>query len=56
MATEILSVPEDSLEEVILVIRNGLKATKGLSRETRKQLKKWCDEEEEYIKSWSSED
>lgn len=54
MASEILSVPEESLREVIAVIRAGLRATKDcvdVSKDTRKQLKKWCDEEEEYLES-----
>lgn len=49
MAKEALYVPEEHLVEVIQVIRNGLKSTKGISRETRAQLKKWCDEEEDYL-------
>lgn len=52
MASETLSVPEDHLAEVIKVIREGLKATandKSISMETREQLAKWCDEEEEYL-------
>lgn len=56
MATEILVVPEEKLLEVIRVIRVGLTATyadadKKILMETRRQLKKWCDEEERYIKS-----
>ncbi len=52
MANEILSVPEAHLAEVIKVIRAGLRATTtkdGITRVTRKQLNKWCDEEEEYL-------
>lgn len=55
MATEALYVPEDQLDEVILVIRNGLKTTKGLSRDTRRALKQWCDEEEEYLSRMNEE-
>jgi hypothetical protein len=53
MATEILSVPEDHLLEVIKVIRAGLKATKddkNITPETRQQLTKWCRDEEKYIR------
>jgi len=52
MAKEILAIPEERLEEVINVIRAGLvvyKGTKAISKETRKQLLKWCDEEQEYL-------
>lgn len=45
---EILCVPEDNLNEVIIVIREGLKHV-NVSNETREQLTKWCDEECEYI-------
>ena len=49
MATEILAVPEDNLEEVIRIIREGLKHAKKVSRDTRYNLKKWCNEEEAYL-------
>jgi hypothetical protein len=48
MAKEVLYVPEESLEEVIRVLRAGLKV-ETVSEETREQLTKWCDEEEEYL-------
>jgi len=48
MASELLSVPEDKLAEVIRVIRAGLKV-EGVSKETETQLKRWCDEEERYL-------
>ena len=50
MASEILSVPEEKLFEVIKVIRAGLSHV-SVSEETRIQLLKWCEEEEEYISS-----
>jgi len=51
IATEILSVPEDNLEETIKIIRSGLKLEwKSISEETKDNLIRWCDEEEEYIK------
>ena len=49
MASEALYVPEESLAQVIIVIRTGLKNAKHISKETRRQLKKWCDEEEAYL-------
>lgn len=49
MSNELLAVPEENLAEVIKVIRSGLKHVK-VSKETEKQLKKWCDEEEDYLK------
>jgi hypothetical protein len=54
MSKEVLYVPEDHLLEVIQVIRAGLK-TEQVSPETREQLTRWCDEEEQYI-SGSGED
>ncbi len=46
MAKEILAIPEERLIEVIAVIRAGLEITET-SDETREQLMKWCNEEEE---------
>lgn len=48
MASEALYVPEDNLEEVIRVIRAGCNNVK-VSKETKAQLRKWCDEMEEYL-------
>lgn len=48
MAKETLSVPEENLAEVIRVIRAGLKAVK-VSQDTRDNLIRWCDEEQEYL-------
>lgn len=48
MASEILSVPEEHLLEVIAVIRAGL-ANKACIPEVRERLAEWCDEEEAYI-------
>lgn len=50
MASEILAVPEEHLSDVIKVIRTGLKHTKRVPRVVREQLKRWCDDEEEYLK------
>ena len=52
MTSEVLVVPEEYLQEVILVIRTGLKhikPKKTISRTTRSQLAKWCKEEEAYL-------
>lgn len=48
MAKEILAIPEDYLHEVIAVIRAGLQ-NKSVSEETYSELRKWCDEEENYL-------
>lgn len=55
MASEILAVPEESLAEVIKIIRAGIKATK-VSAGTKRSLLEWCKEEEEYLKEMSQED
>ena len=56
MASEILSVPEEHLEDVIYVIRRGLQFTKkGIHKDVLRQLTKWCDEEEEYLKRLADE-
>ena len=55
MASELLSVPEENLEEVINVIENGLKHTK-VSRDTKRNLKEWCREEKEYLSELQEED
>ena len=47
MAKEILAIPEESLNEVIIVIRTGLSYVKDdISDETIEQLKHWCDKME----------
>ncbi len=54
MASEVLAIPEDHLLEVIRVIRAGLEALgKDVTKETQQQLKKWCDEEEAYMRRFS---
>lgn len=56
MAKEVLAIPEENLEEVVRVIRTGLECVGSshylpqISDETRVQLTKWCDDEEEYLK------
>ncbi len=53
MASETLPVPEEHLEEVIKVIREGLKHVK-VKPAVSKALKQWCDEEEEYLERLKS--
>ena len=48
---EALYVPEEHLEEVIRIIRNGLRGTKEVSEEVREELNNWCRETKEYLKS-----
>ena len=50
MATEILPIPEDDLQEVIDIIRTGIVHTKNVSTSVKENLEQWCDEEEEYLK------
>jgi len=49
MAKEALVVPEEALLEVIDVIRIGLKFVK-VTEDTYRELTRWCDEEEAYVK------
>lgn len=55
MASEILAVPEQYLAEFIAVIRCGLRGEE-VSTQTRDQLTRWCDEEEEYLKRLNGDD
>lgn len=61
MATEILAVPEECLPRVIEVIRQGL-ATLGRPRKVKNGaeadalLRRWCDEEEEYLERLQDDD
>jgi len=48
---EILAVPEEYLEEVIKIIRNGLANTKDVPDEVHENLTRWCNDEEQYLKS-----
>jgi ABC-type transporter MlaC component len=55
MAKEILTVPEEHLQEVIDIIRAGLYVIGNvIKQEVREQLTRWCDEEQEYINRRSS--
>jgi hypothetical protein len=52
VATEILTIPEEKVSEVITVIKMGLKYQRhlcifqGVSAETIEQLEKWCEKYE----------
>ena len=50
MASEVLTIPEEQLLEVVKVIRAGLQVV-DVSRETLDNLIKWCNKEEEYLGS-----
>ena len=52
---ETLSIPEEYLSEVIKVIRTGLKHT-NVSGDVKYNLKKWCNEEEEYLNELKEEE
>jgi hypothetical protein len=61
MASEILAVPEENLEAMIEVIRVGLTVSKikgkvKIPRDMERGLKKWCKEEEEYLKRLNTPD
>ncbi len=57
VSSEALYVPEESLLEVITVIRAGLRTLKAkVSVETQLQLEEWCAEEEAYMKSLDDDD
>jgi hypothetical protein len=66
MAKEALYISEERLGEVIRVIHAGLKAVAispdtdfpeppGVRRETAAILKRWCAEEEKYLRGFSKE-
>lgn len=52
MAREVLIIPEASLNDVIIIIRNGLNwtSTSDVSPIVAERLSKWCDEQEAYLK------
>lgn len=56
MASETLVVPEESLRDVIRVIRAGLDHTKGIPRKVRQNLRNWCVEEEMYLDDCESDE
>jgi hypothetical protein len=53
--SESLHVPEEYLQEVVNVIRAGLKSVK-VSADVKYNLKNWCTESEDYLKELSEED
>lgn len=50
MSCENLCVPEEHLLEVINVILAGLEVVADVTPEVERQLKKWCRENERYMK------
>ena len=47
MASELLAIPEEYIEDVILIIRTGIRHRAKMSKtmaeiEATKQLEKWC--------------
>ncbi len=57
MSKEILSIPEEYLDDVIKVIRFGvLNCNVFISAESIISLLRWCDEEEEYLKEMQIEE
>lgn len=56
MAREVLVVPEESLAEVTAVIRAGLAGKPNVSEDTRRNLTRWCDEMEEYLREMAEDD
>lgn len=53
MASEILSVPEEHLAEVIAIIRKGIEESPEVSDDVKERLTEWCDDEEEYLEGQS---
>jgi len=49
MGTEILTIPEEHIEDVVNVIRTGLWHFGPENEEVTEQLHKWCDEQIEYL-------
>lgn len=58
MASEILSVPEEYLKEVIKIIRAGVKACNSgkseVSAVVEHNLLQWCKDEEAYLRKLNS--
>ena len=63
MSTEILAIPEENLDEVIYVIRAGIRFCQAIpidpmvrgreiSPKVLKLLEDWCIDESEYLVSW----
>jgi len=56
MASEALYIPEEHLEKVIEIIRNGMKYTYHVPRAVKSNLKAWCDSEEAYLNELKEEE
>lgn len=54
--SEGLYVPEEHLEEVIRIIRTGLKHSNHVSRAVKINLEQWCREEENYLNDLKDEE
>jgi hypothetical protein len=54
MASEVLSIPEEHLGEVIKVIRAGL-AHAEVSEAAEDALVDWCDDTERYLREMAEE-
>ena len=51
MASEVLAVPEEHLQEVIDILKAGMFVMKkNISQDVAHNLGKWCEEEEQYLK------
>jgi len=48
MASEILAIPEEYLEEFIMVLQFGMQSIR-MSTALRKRLERWIEEERDYI-------
>jgi hypothetical protein len=48
--SEPLYIPEEHLEEVVELIRFAIRTTKKITPSVRKNLRMWCDEQEDYLK------
>jgi hypothetical protein len=48
--SEALYIPEENLEEVIQIIRTGMKHSNHVSRNVKRNLDLWCHETEQYLR------
>lgn len=50
MASEILAIPEDDLEQFVGFLEYGLKHNPTVRKSLQQRLKKWCREERQYLR------
>ena len=56
MAKEILTIPEEMLKDVLVVIRLGIDSATGdrgptlIEYKTEKMLEEWCDSADKYLR------